>query len=381
MGCDVAPPTPVADTPCVRVAGVWVTTGYDDAGRPIRTELGEGRLTEGVATTTTLEIKLGRFALPASVTRQAICLQASTAAVQQLDSCNSPGPEALEPRYSVVERSATYHQPSGNALAPSTFYRLTIYPPTDQADYGFRAFDRAPLDRVYVLDFRTAPEAAPAHEEPPPTAERYCAAVHCAQHCRASSQDPTAQQACIAHSCDCLDEGCFGDGDLTAPDRGIFAASCAFGGCHSGGNPAAGVPWGGGDAAMGLDLGTPDAIEWTAINRVAHETATGEGATTPEVNPARFGRSMPLVMPASPGNSYLLYKAAAQLLNHPPADTLDTDFLAELERLRESALLGQPMPLAMPMVMDVADPDGKLSWERLKLLEAWIGAGAVTRCP
>jgi hypothetical protein len=32
-------------------------------------------------------------------------------------------------------------------------------------------------------------------------------------------------------------------------------------------------------------------------------------------------------------------------------------------------------------VMDVADPDGKLSWERLQLLEAWVGAGAVTHCP
>ena len=368
------------DTPSLRVAGVWVTTGYDSRGRPIRTELQEGKLVEGVATTTSIEIKLDRFLLPASLTRQAICLQSSTEDVQQLDSCDSPGPELLEPRYSVAARRATYHQVTGSTLAPSTFYRLTIYPPTDKADYGFRAFDRAPLDRVYVVDFRTAPDGAATHEEAPPSAERYCAAISCAAECRAHYADAAAQQSCIASRCDCLDDECFADGNLTAPDSGIFATSCAFGGCHSGGNPAAGVPWGGGDAAMGLDLSTPDAIDWTAVNHVAHETATGEGATVPEVTPTRFGRSMPLVMPSSPGNSYVVYKAVTQLLNHPPADTLDADFLAELARLRATVVGGQGMPLAMPMVMDVPDPDGKLSYARVRLLEAWIGAGAVTHC-
>jgi hypothetical protein len=44
----------VLDTPCVRVAGVWVTTGYDALGQPIRTELHEGTMTDAVARATSV---------------------------------------------------------------------------------------------------------------------------------------------------------------------------------------------------------------------------------------------------------------------------------------------------------------------------------------
>jgi hypothetical protein len=380
-GCDLDVPPPALATPCVRVASVWVTTGYDSAGLPLRTKLEEGTITEGVAATTRIEIALDRFALPATVSRQAVCVRASTAPVEQLAQCVDPVPVLLEPSYSVARRRAIYHQLPGAALAPSTLYRVTIYPPTDAADFGFRAFDRAPLERSYAFDFRTAPPGASQREESAPSADRYCAAVRCATGCRESFLAPATQQECISSSCDCLDAVCFGDGDLTSPAKGLFGAGCSGSGCHSGGNPAVGIPWGQGNAAMGLDLASADAIEWTAINQVAHETETGEMASSPEITPNRFGRSMPIVMPSSPGNSYLVYKVASQLPNHPPADQLDVDFQAEVERLRASMLVGAPMPLAMPLVTDVPDPDGTRSWERLLLLEAWVGAGAVTRCP
>jgi len=254
-------------------------------------------------------------------------------------------------------------------------------PATDEADYGFRAFDRAPLDRRYVLDFRTASADAPAHEEPAPSAERYCAALRCAEDCRRSFPTSAAQQDCIAATCHCLDAACFGDGDLTAPATGLFAAGCTGSGCHSGGNPAAGIPWGQGNAAMGLDLGSPDAIEHTAIDHVAHETETGEVASSPELSAPRFGRSMPIVMPSSPGNSYLVYKAAIQLLSHPPVDQLDTELQAEIDRLRATVVAGAAMPIGMPLFSDEPDPEGRRSWERLLLLESWVSHGAVTRCP
>lgn len=389
-GCDLGAPSPTSptrglDTPPLRLVSAWVTTGYDTTGAPIRTPLARGTVVDGVRQSTTIVLRFDRFLLPANVIRQAICVRPSTDPVGQLTDCGSPGQPFLEPVYSPARRQVVFHQRPGERLLSDTLYRLTVYPPLESADYGFRAFDGTPLDEHYQLDFRTASDAVANVEEPLPSPSRYCAAIACVDECRRAPDrrdDPEAQQECIDERCDCLDTACFSDGELLDPQTGVFAASCAFGGCHAGGSPVTAVPWGQGDAAMGLDLSTAAAVQATAIGRAAHQTQTGERAALPETSPARFGRSMPIVAPADPGNSYLLYKLIAQPLNQSRADgPIDADHAAALSRLRSWVVIGQPMPPDDGLLSSAVDPSGGESWERLLLFESWIAHGAVTTCP
>ncbi|MBW2529641.1 MAG: hypothetical protein JRI23_36025 [Deltaproteobacteria bacterium] len=378
-GCDLeSPPAEPLVTP--QLVEVQVTIGYDE-GAPIRTRLDESRRPSSVSRATTIVLRFDRFLHPASVLRQAICLRPSTEPVDTLDDCARPGQPFLQPRYLPAQRQVVYQLPPGERLSPDTLYRLTLFPPTEDSDFGFRAFDGAPLRRHYRFDLVTASEDAAAIEEPQPTPSRYCDALRCAGQCRddpSLRDDPVAQRGCIADRCDCLDPDCTADGDLTDPSEGIFATSCAFGGCHAGGDAATGIPWGTAGAAMGLDLGAPDAIAATAIGKAAHQAQTGERAAVAEVNGVPFGRAMPIVAPSNPGNSYLLYKLIARRHNHgqQPDGPLD----AELERLRASVVTGQPMPPDDALLGSASDPDGRRAWERLLLFEAWIAHGAVTAC-
>lgn len=380
-GCDAEPPPPAQAGPTVQIRGVRVTVGYDEAARPIRAELAEGALLDGVRPTTSVEIDVDRFLDPNSVTRQAICLRPATGEVHNLDECTDPAPVFLEPTYSPVERRVRYYLPAGAALAPSTYYRLTVYPATRLSDYGLRAFDGPSVDRRYELELRTGPSATDDASEQPPSPEAYCQAQGCVAQCRSGTTSEEAARECIARSCRCLDDECLADGDVTSSSAGLFAQSCTGSGCHSGGNPGAGVPWGGGDAAMGLDLATVDAIEQTAIGQVAHQTEVGERGSASELTAARFGRSMPIVRPSSPAHSYLVYKALIQTMSHAPSDQLDPDVGDELERLRAAWVIGAPMPPADSLLGVANDPLGKGSWRRLRLLDSWVSHGAVTRCP
>lgn len=385
LGCDLgAPETDSAtrglDTPPVHITGAWVTTGYDERGQPQRTALTEGAIVDGVRETTSLAVELDRFVLPASAIRQAICVRPSTSPVEQLSDCAEPRQPFLEPSYSPARRRVIFRQRSGESLSPDTLYRLTAYVPSEDEDYGFRAFDGRPLARAYQFDFRTAAAGTVALEEALPAPERYCHALDCVDGCRAAGGDPEQQQGCIDDSCHCLDEACFADGDLTDAETGAFAASCAFGGCHARQDPAPSVPWGAG-AAMGLDLSAPEAIEQTAVGQPAHQSQAGERAYLPELSPQRFGRAMPIVSRANPGNSYLLYKLLLQPEIHQAAGLSSPADQAELARLRASVVVGLPMPPDHALISSSLDPSGAQSWQRLLLLESWIAHGAVTRCP
>src|SRR5450432_3922166 len=134
---------------------------------------------------------------------------------------------------------------------------------------------------------------------------------------------------------------------------------------------------------MGLAL-TDWGIAHTAINRVAHETETGNSALDPGlVSAPRFGVQMNLVDPGSPENSFLMYKLLRKRQNyelgsdscsspfHPPV--LDGACMApddaELARLREWFVLGDPMP------KDPAGSMAALSHQQLVRVASWISAG------
>lgn len=384
MACDLETPEPTPRQP-PQLIGAWVTTGYDEQGAPLRSALAEEGLLQGVRRSSTIALEFDRFLHPASVLRQAICVRPSTDPVEQLEDCGRPPQPFLEPFYSPARRQVVFYLAAGELLAADTLYRLTLFPPSEASDFGFRAFDSAALDRHYRFDFTTSSDQEAVGYEPAPSSTRYCRAQQCVRTCRddpALRDDPEAQQACIADRCDCLDGACTSDGDLTDPDTGIFAASCARASCHSGGDPAAGIPWGLGNAAMGLDLSSPEAIEQTAIGRAAHQTQAGDQGAIAAINAEPFGRAMPIIAPANPGNSYLLYKLIAQTLNHPrPEGTVDAELASAVDRLRSSVVVGQPMPPDDGLLGSAGDVDGSRAFQRLLLFERWVAHGAVTVCP
>ena len=127
---------------------------------------------------------------------------------------------------------------------------------------------------------------------------------------------------------------------------------------------------------MGLDLSSPEAVERTAIGRVAHQTETGESTAEPELAPSRLGRPMAVIAPGDPGDSYLLYKALLQPDLSPLLGLDSAGGQAELQRLRGWVVLGLPMPPDNPLA-----EDSQASLEQLLLIESWIMNGATTRCP
>ena len=125
------------------------------------------------------------------------------------------------------------------------------------------------------------------------------------------------------------------------------------------------------------------------------EPDAGEQATVGDVSPDRFGRAMPLIDPGNPGNSYLLYKLLANPLNHrrssrgvladPEGGFEEPALGLEIDRLRDSVVVGLPMPATTSadptsLVNPEDDPFGEASLGTMRLIQAWIANGAVLSC-
>lgn len=373
LGCDQDRPalddaSRGLNRPPMRIIRAEAVTGYDQDGRPIYAELSEGALTPEVARSGSLRLTFDRFLLPVRVIRQSICVRPSLTSVADLGACQEPFQTFTEPAYDPARRQVVFRLSEGRRHLPGTAYRLTVFDPDEDVDEtGFRAFDGATLDRAYVFDFTTQAEGGDERDELEPGRDAYCAAVDCFRGC---DGDPACAAGCRPL---CVDDACFGDGDLIAPRApGGFPAlfeSCNLPGCHRPGRDFV-------ETTMGLDLSSLSGLEG-AIGRVAHQTQTGAGADEPTVNPDPFGRRMPLIDPGNPGNSYLLYKLILSPENHvePPPE-------AEVRRLRAAAVPGLPMPASItgPGGGMVAG-DVEASQLQLDRLSAWIANGAVIRCP
>ncbi len=379
------------DRPKVQVLTASVTTGYDADGWPIRTRMSEGGETAvaGVPVSASLALRFDRLLLPHRVLRQSVCIRPSTDVVDSIADCVNPGQPFAAVEYNPVLRTVFYRLPEGDTLQADTRYRVTIFATDDSEQSGFFAFDGAPLDRKYVFDFETAADAASARFEALPSPERYCDAVRCFDAC---GTDGACKAACRPR---CVEPTCFQEGDFMKGTPSLMFDSCAFGNCHAAGSPLTDNP----DPSvisMGLDLFTRESVGLTAIGKVAHQTMTGEASSTGDQAPRRFGRAMPLIDPNNPANSYLLYKVLVNPLNHrrlpngrladPSFDVEDPGFAFEIDRLRDTVVMGLPMPAqsaggaATSMVDPSSDPLGRESFQRMLLLNTWIANGAVLSC-
>jgi hypothetical protein len=362
-GCDVgSPATQPVDTAPLGLLDIRATTDLDDDFQPIRTSLawdGSSR----VLTTASFVLKFDRFLLPGSVIRQSVCLRADLGEVQTYTQCS--GGIQLEPMYDPLARTVIYRRAADQPrLALDTKYRLTVLPPAEGTGAaGFRAFDGAPLQGRLQIDFTTVAQDPPqATDELPPGGDLFCRRdPECLAGC---GTDVTCQRTCTAGTAVVW-----------------FMNTCTQGAnCHSQG--AAGP-------AMGLDLSSPEAIQATAVDVVAHQAQLGEHANDPDENPPRFGRAMPLIDPGNPGNSYLLYKIAVGLNAVDPSLSAEAAaaMSEEIARLRASVVVAMPMPpqAAPSFVLFPQDPEPRVAAEYIvpdvdgiNLLTAWIAAGAMT---
>lgn len=391
------------DTPPPKVLSVKATTSLNSDAQPVREQLAvDGSST--VLSTTSLVIRFDRFLLPASAIRQSVCVRSNLDPVARSEDCENG--LFLEPTYDPTHREITYRQSSSNpGLSAGTTYQLTVFAPPDvSSNSGIRAFDGAPLDQPYVIQFKTAAaDPMGAVLEGPPAGDLFCSAEDCLKQCNTSSTVATCQAACPTSCaaecmCDPMDATCTDNcpaGDTTCKQAcrtcrncgsdclaqctsncpnsiAVSLSSCAFSGCHA---PTLDGTTGSllVGAAMGMEL-TPEGLYATAINRVARQTQQGERASLPDKNPLRFGRAMPIIDAAAadaaggnPGNSYLLYKLAVgrSAIGEAAVDP------AEIDRLRASVVAGMPMP-----------PSSNLRDIDLKAIAEWIAQGApVPACP
>lgn len=294
-----------------------------------------------VVSTTSFKLQFDRLLLPSSATRQAVCLESVLTNVVNASGCTAG--LVLAPSYDPVRREVTYRQVPGNPrMIPGARYQLSVYTAIADTDSGIRSFDGVPLEvpasvEVGVLD--DPPGVVPPYE-PLPTGDHFCTAP-----------DPLCTGTC-------------------ARSVSTMLGGCAYAGCHAG-NPTM--------AAEGLELGSPATLLATAIGHTAHETETGEPAAESSL---RFGRAMPVLDVAVPGNSYLIYKLLARhglplSLPFPPDPSGDpTVDPPEVVRLRNSVVVGMPMP-----------PDDASSLTPLRAgepewLSAWLLQGApLPACP
>lgn len=393
------------DRPSLNVLGVHATTGYE-AGVPTRVALASDAITSEIELSSSFKISFDRFLWPKTVSRQAVCLLPGTATVTKLEECTGPGQPFTQPEYDPVERSVVFRLPKGARLQPATHYRLTVLSTESADSAGFLAFDGAPLTHAFTVDFKTKSDSSTSVDELAATAERYCEAQACARACadtqkscknacvpncasKPTEEERTAcEKTCSATCatiaaeckapCGCLDgSACAENGDLIGEKPYLFRG-CGFSPCHATStnpDPAFAAP-----APLGLDLGSPGAIAATAIGVTAKLSQHGEAASIPDLSGARFGRAMPLIDPFNPGNSYLLYKLLINGRNFEsaaPGSLLDE----ELQRLRAGAVAGVPMPAAVGPDTNQLAENGEASERELRLISAWIAAGAVLSCP
>jgi hypothetical protein len=138
---------------------------------------------------------------------------------------------------------------------------------------------------------------------------------------------------------------------------------------------------------MGLGLGSVEDLQRTAIDRVAHQTEIGSSIGRTLENPIRFGVQMPVIDPGRPANSYLFYKLLSHSENFRPSQASGrcasayrveggqgcfAPEPAEVDRLREWFVRGEPMPI----VEDDADP--RLTLDDLRKVQAFLRSGT---CP
>lgn len=366
--CDVGSPANDADSrgfdrPPLQVGAVTATTAYLNTG-PQRTLLSEDAITDDVEISASFELHFDRFLLPRKVIRQALCIHPTSESIASIADCREPFQAFTTPEYNPVRRTAIYRLAKGGRLLADTQYRLTIFRQEDPNASGFFAFDNAPLLRSYSFDFRTKADGATAQDESAPSTEAYCAAQSCFKGC---NEDPVCEKACEPL---CLNGNCLqSKGDLLG--EGALFGSCVFSNCHLGTDSLG--------AAMGLNLNSSATTSQTAIGMTAHQTQTGEAAHLPDTSGAHFGRAMPLIDPFNPGNSYLLYKLLANPYNHKPDGLLDPQLEAEIGRLRNSVVVGLPMPAeygdnGQGGVSKAIEP------QVLAAIGAWIAHGAAVSC-
>jgi len=287
----------------------------------------------GVPVETVLRLRFNRHLLPATAVRQSVRVYAGS-------------PENtlfLAPSYDVIERVLSFALPSGQLL-PGMVYTVELVKPIRAGDFGFRAYDGAPIaaaTQPLVWSFRTR------------------------------SQGGVGSPADLALPADC-------QAALSS-----LTASCGQANCHAvcPDDHCEHQP------RMGLVLDSPQGIDETAIWQVAHQTLTGQDETTPLRNPRRFGAQMPIIEPGRPENSYLVYKLLVSPDNYRDASGFSCESRyfgrlpdrqclapseAERQRLRDWFVRLGPMP------PDSAPFDAVSPISALRGLADWIGDGATT---
>ncbi len=312
-----------------------------------------------VLPTTSFRFRFDRLLLPSSAIRQSICARPYTGTVINANDCS--GGITFRPSYDPVRREIIYRQDIGQVLTPSNTYELTVYSTTSASDPGgIVSFDGIPL--ATPLQQSVFVGAYPAGKklvfDTPPSGKPYC--------------DPP-------------DPSCSGT-DCARSVRDIFSG-CAYGGCHATSTIAdagdMGLP------AEGLQLGSPELLQATAINHTAHETETGEDAVDPDPSGSglRFGRAMPIldldtssdVSGGVPGNSYLIYKLLVfpglpLEVPFPPNPGDRTLPPPEVVRLRNELVVGMPMPPMNGLSVAFLHKD-ELEW-----ISQWVTQGMPMQC-
>jgi hypothetical protein len=294
-----------------------------------------------VPTNVEIELRFDRFLLPGAGLGTGLSLYTGD------PKANAVG---LVASYDLIERVVVFQHDA--PLAPNTLYTAEIVPGKNTSQ-GFWAFDGAPLEaRDVPLRFSFTTGSGPAAPVTPP---------------------PVTIDDC---------------GSITSEASGGPLSVCSTANCHQ--NPPAMPPskvddYVGSYPPMGLSL-TDWGLEHTAINRVAHETATGESATDPGLQTSpRFGVEMNLVDPGFPEKSYLVYKLLRKPGNYTPDGDCPTTFHSpvqdgscltpsddELTALREWFVRGDPMPKEK----DAFTPPSPFSRSGLQRVIDWIAAGA-----
>jgi hypothetical protein len=284
---------------------------------------------------TPIELRFDRFLLPGTVNRQAFAIYTGEPGNRVGVSLGNAPPVV----YDVVERVVTIRL-DGELFQPHTLYTVELATPDD--DYGFRAFDGAPLEPTtfsfYTNGLSMEELEAQRKLDPPPPAALV----------------PTCSDV------------------LTWLSKNQGQAQCSA--CHGSAGPR----------SMGLNLDDGVTLIETAIDRVAHQTnVTGVTGGTGTTNPARFGINMPIVHKQEPSNSYLLYKLLINPANYrrneddvvpcqsvhlvSPGEDCLTPSAEEIARLRDWFVRGEPMPYSATV---------SLYQEKLQGIQAWIQAGA-----
>jgi hypothetical protein len=296
----------------------------------------------GIPTNAAVELRVDRYLLPSTATRQSVVLFTGT------DDLTVFG----EPHYDVAERVLRYAPQPGQLLHPGARYRVrVVLPATDENGFGLRAFDGASMSPAgpapLEFSFRTR-EASPPRVPPDPIPT--CAAV-LGVYTRGGCSSATCHQS------------------ATTP-------GCPVGYARMGAGACVGVP------CMGLDLASGTGLSGSAISKVAHQTDSEANAGLPTTTPARFGLGMPTVDPGRPENSYLIYKLVVNRRSYGPEACGGSGYevglggqclagsVAETDRLRDWFVRGDPMPPpGSGFLLEAAD---------LRLVERWIVGGAST---